>query len=119
MKDAVLVEQVRRKFATLDAVIDERMRRQWAAAEARAAGWGGVTAVSLATGLSRNTVDAGIREVRARAKQRGRIVISPSPTARFAKGLRIRIVTPGLLQKQFDAGGRRWDANDSPEPGNF
>jgi len=77
MKDAVLVEQVRRKFAALDAVMDERMRRQWAAAEALAAGWGGVTAVSLATGLSRNTVDAGIREVRARAKQRGRIAISP------------------------------------------
>jgi len=56
--------------------MDERMRRQWAATEALALGWGGVTAVSVATGLSRNTIDAGIREVHLRAKQRGRVVVS-------------------------------------------
>ena len=76
MTDTVLVEQVRRKFTTLNAFMDERMRRQWAASEAMAVGWGGVTAVAVATGLSRNTVDAGIREVRARAKQRCRVVVS-------------------------------------------
>ena len=52
------------------------MRRQWAAAEALSIGWGGVTAVSRATGLSRNTVDAGIREIGVREKQRGRVVVS-------------------------------------------
>lgn len=39
------------------------MRRQWAAAEAREAGWGGVTAVSEATGMSRVTITAGLREL--------------------------------------------------------
>jgi hypothetical protein len=43
--------------------MDERMRRQWAAAEASALGWGGVTAVSLATGLARDTIAAGCREL--------------------------------------------------------
>jgi hypothetical protein len=91
MKDAAFVKRVRRKFRTLVAVMDERMRRQWAAAEALAMGWGGVTAVSLATGLSRNTVDVGIREVRAREKQRGRVVVSP----------RIRRESGGVVSVKF------------------
>ena len=42
------------------------MRRQWAATEAYDLGWGGVTAVALATGLARNTVMAGARELQHR-----------------------------------------------------
>ena len=48
--------------------MDERMRRQWAGTEASALGWGGVTAVALATGLARNTVQAGLREVKHRRR---------------------------------------------------
>jgi hypothetical protein len=44
-------------------MMDERMRRQWAATEASDLGWGGVTAVSLATGLARNTIMAGTTEL--------------------------------------------------------
>jgi hypothetical protein len=43
--------------------MDERMRRQWAATEASDMGWGGVTSVALATGLARNTIMAGAREL--------------------------------------------------------
>jgi hypothetical protein len=43
--------------------MDERMRRQWAASEAMEIGWGGVSAVAQATGLARNTVLAGTREL--------------------------------------------------------
>jgi hypothetical protein len=39
------------------------MRRNWAAAEAMEIGWGGVSAVVSATGLSHNTIDLGIREL--------------------------------------------------------
>jgi len=39
------------------------MRRQWSAAEARDFGWGGVTLVAKATGLSRTTITAGLREL--------------------------------------------------------
>ena len=42
-------------------VMDERMRRHWAATEAMALGWGGVSAVAIATGLARNTVASGVR----------------------------------------------------------
>lgn len=43
--------------------MDERMRRQWAATEAQEIGWGGVSVVARATGLARNTVMAGTREL--------------------------------------------------------
>jgi hypothetical protein len=44
-------------------VLDERARRLWAAAEARAIGRGGITRVSEATGLSRMTIRAGLRQL--------------------------------------------------------
>jgi hypothetical protein len=66
--DPTIVEQVRRKYRSLDNMMDERMRRQWAATEALAVGRGGVSAVAVATGLARNTVMAGMREVKHRRR---------------------------------------------------
>ena len=63
MHDAVAIERIRGKYAVLTAAMDERLRRQWAAAEAMAIGWGGVSAVSSATGLSRNTIAVGVAEL--------------------------------------------------------
>jgi len=64
--DAAVVESVRRKFAALRPVLDERARRQWAAAEARELRWGGISTVAEATGMSRVTITHGIEEVQAR-----------------------------------------------------
>jgi Rhodopirellula transposase DDE domain len=64
MQDALLLERTRRKFQALAPVLDERARRQWAAAEALELPWGGLTMVAAATGLSRTTITAGIRELR-------------------------------------------------------
>ena len=50
-------------YSTLSPEMDERMRRQWAAAEARELGWGGVTILARACGLSRTTITAGLREL--------------------------------------------------------
>src|SRR6516225_3816380 len=63
MQDAAVIERIRLKFLALDAVLDERSRRQWAAAEARDYGYGGVTAIAAATGLARDTIAAGLREL--------------------------------------------------------
>jgi hypothetical protein len=63
MQDAETVERIRRKYQSLLPEMDERRRRQWAAAEARDLGWGGVSLVSSATGLSRPTITAGLREL--------------------------------------------------------
>jgi Rhodopirellula transposase DDE domain len=48
--------------------MDERLRRQWAATEALALGWGGISAVAAATGLSRNTIAVGIGEIEQRSR---------------------------------------------------
>jgi hypothetical protein len=63
MQDAQTAERIRRAYQALRPEMDERMRRQWAAAEARGLGYGGVTAVSSATGLSRTTIAAGLAEL--------------------------------------------------------
>jgi hypothetical protein len=63
MQDASVSERIRRLYGTLAPEMDERMRRQWAAAEARELGWGGVTVVAKACGLSRTTITAGLREL--------------------------------------------------------
>ena len=67
MHDAEQIERIRRKYVAIVPVMDERTRRQWAAVEASALGWGGVTAVAEATGLARNTIKAGMQEVAHRA----------------------------------------------------
>lgn len=72
MASAQLISQIRRKYRALSIEMDERSRRQWAAAEARELGWGGVTLVASATGLSRTTITSGLRELTLPAKQRAR-----------------------------------------------
>jgi hypothetical protein len=52
--------------------LDEPRRRQWAAAEAREVGYGGVSVVARATGLARSTIHAGLRDLRASRWQRVR-----------------------------------------------
>ena len=53
-------------FAISRSLMDERIRRQWAASEAAAYGWGGIKAVSRATGMSPTTIRRGSAEMRIR-----------------------------------------------------
>ena len=70
MQDAKVVARLRRKYRALRPEMDERMRRQWAATEARELGWGGITLVANATGLSRPTITAGVKELKLSPKKR-------------------------------------------------
>ena len=58
-----VADTIRSKYMALEAVLDERSRRLWAATEARALGRGGIARVVEATGMSRNTVRAGLSEL--------------------------------------------------------
>ena len=58
-RDLELEATIVEKYAAVEAVLDERGRRRWAAAESRAIGFGGDSLVSAATGLSRPTIRAG------------------------------------------------------------
>ncbi len=66
MKHA-MTHAIETKFATLAPLLDERTRRLWAAVEARAIGRGGIVCVAEATGLSRVTIRAGVRELDTRS----------------------------------------------------
>jgi hypothetical protein len=54
---------IRQRYMALDPVLDERSRRRFAAAEACAAGRGGVSAVSRITGIARSTVMRGLAKL--------------------------------------------------------
>jgi hypothetical protein len=51
------------KFVVMSPLLDERSRRLWAAAESAALGYGGDALVSAATGLARETIRNGRREL--------------------------------------------------------
>jgi len=59
---------VRRRFIRVRRLLNERQRRLWAAAEAEAFGYGGVSAVARATGVSRRAIHAGLLELKAGVK---------------------------------------------------
>jgi Rhodopirellula transposase DDE domain len=83
---------LRSKHAALVPVFTERSRRIWAATEARAIGHGGIARVERATGISRSTIQRGLRELDADAP------LAPGRT-RKAGGGRKRVTTldPTLL----------------------
>ena len=58
------LDDIRLRWQQTAPLLDERDRRLFAANEAMAHGYGGVMAVSAATGLARSTINRGIREVR-------------------------------------------------------
>jgi hypothetical protein len=53
------------RFRALAGELNERQRRLWAASEARSAGFGGITAIARATGISVPTIRKGICELEA------------------------------------------------------
>ena len=55
--------EIRRRYESLSAVLDERGRRRFAAAEARAYGFGGVSVVARVTGMARSTIARGVEEI--------------------------------------------------------
>lgn len=55
---------VQEKFVRLRSMMNEKRRRHWAACEAMALGYGGITVVSTATGLSHKTIHRGIAEIK-------------------------------------------------------
>ena len=62
MEDPV-VRTILVKYTALEPLMDERTKRIWAATEARALGRGGLARVAEATGMSRQRIASGVREV--------------------------------------------------------
>src|SRR5436309_675477 len=103
-----VLEAVRTKFELLRPLMTERLRRQWAACEAHLLGRGGVAAVAEATGLSRTTLWAGLKELRQRP---GTCLPASGPTRRVGglekagidRGFQER--GPGVATRGYSRGG--------------
>jgi hypothetical protein len=84
MFDADVIKKIQNKYESFLPYLNERTRRIWAAIEATTLGYGGVSAVAAATGLSRNTIAAGMRELQ---NNKGKAVV------------RVQIRQPGAGRK--------------------
>ncbi len=62
------VDKIRKKYQALRHELDERGRRLWAAVEAEALGYGGITTVSQATGLAARTIRLWHQQLNAAAE---------------------------------------------------
>ncbi len=65
-------QELRDKFSRIAGHLNEQAKRLWCANEALSLGWGGISLVAKATGMSRTTITAGIEEL-----QGGRALPTP------------------------------------------
>src|SRR6202171_3201006 len=64
---------IQRRFRSLTPFLDERMRRLVAASESEAIGYGGVSVVARATGVSRRAITEGMKELKEPNKRKVRL----------------------------------------------
>src|SRR3954471_530564 len=64
---------IRQRFEAVRGQLDERGLRLLAAAEARAAGYGGIAAAARATGIARSTIGRGLLDLDEPALPPGRV----------------------------------------------
>ena len=79
------------RFIAVGPHLDERGRRSLAASEARAAGYGGIAAVSRATGIAASTIGRGLKE------QASNSVLSPDRIRRPGGGRKKLVATNATL----------------------
>ena len=97
---------LRRKFADLLPLLDERSRRLMAASEARSLGYGGISRIQRACGLSRKAIAKGMREIAEGSSIPGRI-------RRSGAGRKSLYCAGSRANSQsslgnYDNGGKQW-----------
>jgi len=63
MERQVIIRDIQEKFQLMSPSFTERTKRLWCAVEARQLGWGGISIVQEATGISMPTIRKGIKEL--------------------------------------------------------
>jgi len=93
-------DAVQRRFSRVSRVLDERLRRLVAASEAEVLGYGGVSLVSRATGVSRRAITAGLAEL-----ESGVAGVAPPSPARIRRpggGRKKAGVSDATLQRDLE-----------------
>ena len=65
MRNTDRADGIRQRHAALSPAFDERQLRRWAASEAKAFGYGGVSLVARISGLARSTIHTGLADLEA------------------------------------------------------
>jgi hypothetical protein len=91
------LEAIRQRYEALRPSLDERGRRLFAAAEAKAAGYGGIAAVSRVTGIAASTIGRGVRDLGAEADP------APGRVRRAGGGRKPTIATDPQLLGDLEA----------------
>lgn len=92
-------ERVKKRYAAIGVLLDERKRRLWAAAEAEALGFGGTVTVARSTGISRRAIAKGRRELAACAQAAASAILEKGRIRRPGGGRKKAIEkTPLLLR---------------------
>jgi transposase len=91
---------IKKRFELLAPFLDERLRRLTASAEAESLGYGGVSLVAKATGVSRRAIRVGKKELRDLGAKEKNIAPSKVPSIRKPGGGRKKTVTkdPDLIK---------------------
>jgi hypothetical protein len=96
---STLTSLLAEKFTAVESTLTERGLRRWAAAEARSLGHGGIKTVAAVTGLSRRTVERGIKELKAPATRSDTPALPAHASRRPGAGRkRLTLQAPGLLE---------------------
>ena len=61
--DRMTEQDIQERFSRIAGHLNEQAKRLWCANEALGIGWGGITRVAKATGLSRTTISVGVEEL--------------------------------------------------------
>ena len=97
------IEDLRRMYESLRPLMDERMKRLWAATEARALGRGGISKVAQATGMSRTTVRAGLRELEGQGRATSGARLGAGRSRRAGGGRKRRVKHDPELPQALEA----------------
>ena len=76
-------KEIRRRYINIEWALNEKLRRLFAANEAKVFGHGGITIAQKATGVARNSIKQGLKELS--NKEEG-VVSSPSTRIRKIGG---------------------------------
>lgn len=107
------LEQMKTRHDALFCVLSEKQYRLYLAAEASALGWGGVSKVALATGASRNTISAGLQELRQPPTPKEvKVLTEGKKTRRKIRGRRLP-VAEDARQRRRGGGRKRTSDTDS------
>src|SRR3954454_20599422 len=83
--------------------MSERLRRRWAAAEAVSLGRGGISAVAMATGLSRTTIWQGMNDLRGSEGDAGGVALPPERSRRQGGGRKAAVQADPSLQSDLES----------------